>query len=476
MIDYAIKLFLAYILVVELITKQKTMKTRELIFFTILCSFIMFRAHAQDNDPALRYNMLKTDYITKNYESALKNLEWCLDNSPKLTANIYIHGGNLLDAVLKTSPEKKETIAVLGKKMYTKRFENFPEIAPAKAHSDYADFLEEIGGNKEEIFENYEKAFKIDPTQMGPPSIVKYFTAVVEKYKDKDLQKVFNTYDLTVEAIEKKVEGYLDGIEKLQEKEAKGQMLISSDKKQLEDYSTNSEYFGKVVLVLDQKMEEISTCEYLIPLYTADFEENKTDKVWVTRAINRMFKKDCTEDPLYATLVEQYQEIDPSPEASVLYAGLLMDKGETEKAISFFDKAISQETDPAKKAKNLYKVADIFKKRGQNAKAVSYAKKAIAAKSNFGSAYTMIASLYAGSVNDCGSDEFEKRMVYVAAKTYALKASKVDPSIGVYASKLAQAYAANEPSKKLVFNNELGLKSGDSYTIKCWIGETVRVP
>ena len=63
------------------------MKTRLLTFFTILFSVMMFTAHAQD-DPALRYNMLKTDYKTKNYESALKNLEWCLDNSPKLTANI----------------------------------------------------------------------------------------------------------------------------------------------------------------------------------------------------------------------------------------------------------------------------------------------------------------------------------------------------------------------------------------------------
>ncbi|MDO3694373.1 tetratricopeptide repeat protein [Wenyingzhuangia sp. chi5] len=451
------------------------MKTRLLTIFTILFSVMMFTAHAQD-DPALRYNMLKTDYKTKNYESALKNLEWCLDNSPKLTANIYKYGGNLLDDVLKEKPEKKAEVAVLGKKMFEKRFVNYPDEDPAKAHSDYADFLEEVGGDKEEIFNHYDQAFKIDPTKLGVGSIISYFTTVIDKYKDTDLQLVFTTYDVTVEAINAKVEGYLDNIQKLKAKQEEGQTLISSEKRNLHIYTVNSKALGQVEAILDQRMEEISTCEYLIPLYTTEFEENKTNKVWVTRAINRMFKKDCTEDPLYASLVEQYQEIDPSPEASVLYAGLLMDKGETEKAISFFDKAISQETDPAKKAKNLYKVADIFKKRGQNAKAVSYAKKAIAAKSNFGRAYTMIATLYAGAVNDCGNDEFEKRMVYVAAKTYALKASKVDPSIGVYASKLAQAYAANEPSKKLVFNNELGLKSGDSYTIKCWIGETVRVP
>lgn len=453
------------------------MKTRILTLFTILLSVVTLTVHAQDDDPSLRYNMLKTDYKTKNYESALKNLEWCLENSPTLTANIYIYGGNLIDAVLKKADStKRAEVTPLGRRMYEKRFENFPDVSPAKAHSDYADFLEEVGADKEEIFKHYEIAFNMDPTKLGVGSIISYFTTVMEKNKDENLQYVFTTYDVTVEAINAKLEGYLDNIQKLKAKEEEGQTLISSEKRKLHAYTVNSKALGQIETILDQKMEEISTCEYLIPLYTEEFKANKEDKVWVTRAINRMFKKDCTEDPLYATLVEKYQEIDPSPEASVLYAGLLMDKGETEKAVSFFNKAIDQETDSDKKAKHLYKVADIYKKRGQSAKAVSYAKRAIAAKSNFGRAYTMIATLYAGSINNCGNDEFEKRMVYVAAKSYALKGSKVDPSIGVYASKLAQAYAANEPSKKLVFNNELGLKSGDSYTIKCWIGETVRVP
>jgi len=451
------------------------MRTRIITLFTILFSVVMLKSFAQE-DAKLRYNMLKTDYKTKNYDSALKNLEWCLENSPKLTANIYIYGGNLLGAVIKTSPEKMERVAALGKKMYEKRFENFPNAKPAKAHSDYADFLEDVGADKEEVFKHYEIAFKIDPAKLGVGSIISYFTTVLEKNKETNLQYVFNTYDTTVEAINAKLEGYLNNIQLLKAKKDQGQALITSEQRKLKAYTINSKALGQIEAILDQKMEEISTCEYLIPLYTEEFEANKTNKVWIVRAINRMFKKDCTEDPLYAALVEKYQEIDPSPEASVLYAGLLMDKGETVKAISFFDKAISQETDPVKKAKNLYKVADIFKKRGQSAKAVSYAKKAISAKPNYGRAYTMIASLYASSANKCGKNEFEKRMVYVAAKSYALKASRVDPSIGVYASKLAKAYAANQPSKKLIFNNELGLKSGDSYTIKCWIGETVRIP
>ncbi|MDO6737218.1 lipopolysaccharide assembly protein LapB [Wenyingzhuangia sp. 2_MG-2023] len=452
------------------------MKTKLTTLFTTVFSVFILTVQAQD-DCALRYNMLKTDYKTKNYESALKNLDYCLDNCGKLTANIYIYGGNLIDAVLKTAtPEKKTELFALGKKMFAKRFENFPDAYPAKAHSDYADFLKELGGDKDEIYNNYEQAFKMDPTKLGVGSIISYFNQVVERNKDSNLQVVFNTYDVTLEAINKKVEGYLADIAELQAKEEAGQTLLSSESRKLRAATLNSKALGQVEGALDQKIEEISTCQYLIPLYKQEYEANKNDKLWLHRAINRMYKKDCTEDPLYVTLVGQYQEIDPSPEASVLYAGILMDKGEVNKAVSYFEKAIEQETNADKKAKNLYKVADIFRKKGQNSKAVSYAKKAIAAKPNLGRAYTMIATLYASGANSCGSDEFEKRMAYVVAEQYALRGGKVDPSIGVYASKLARSYKANQPSKKLVFNNEGGYKSGDNYTIKCWINETVQVP
>ncbi len=452
------------------------MKTKLITLFTTLFTVFTFSVQAQD-DCALKYNMLKTDVKTKNYESAIKNLNYSLDNCASLTANIYIYGGKLVNALLKDiTPETKEQIIALENKLYTKRFENFPDIEPAKAHSDYADFLSKMGGDKEVIFEHYEIAYKDDPTKLGVGSIIYFFNAVIEKNKDNNLQEVFNVYDNIVEAMDQKVEGYLDVIQKLKAREQAGETLTSKDQRKLKAYSQNSKALGQIEGIMEKKVEEISTCDYLIPLYKAQYEANKTNKQWLGRTINRMFKKDCTTDPLYITLVGQYQEIAPSPEASVLYAGILMDKGETIKAISSFDKAIELESDPSKKAKILYRVANIFKKRGQTTKSVLYAKKAIAVKPSYGRAYTLIATAYAGSVDKCGNDEFTKRMVYVVAEKYALKASKLDPSIGVYASKLAKSYKLNQPSKKLVFNNDLGLKSGDSYTVKCWINEIVRVP
>ncbi|MDB4297136.1 hypothetical protein N9901_00110 [Flavobacteriaceae bacterium] len=452
------------------------MKTKLITLFTTLFSVFMLTVHAQDN-PSLRYNMLKTDYKTKNYDSAIKHLDWCLDNAPKLTANIYKYGGSLLKAKFKkATPEEKPQLVAVGKKLFEARFVNFPNLDPAKGHSDYGDFLTSAGASKDEVFSHYDQAYKLEPTKLGPKSIINYFTQVIERNEETTPQVIFDTYDVTMEAIDKKVEGYLSFIQQMQEKEDAGETILSKEKRKLHSYTINSKALGQIGTILDQKIEALSTCERLIPLYTGQFEEFKTDGLWLKRAINRMFAKECTSDALYAKMVQQYQEVSPSPQASVFYAGILLEKGETNKALEYFNKAVTQEEDKAKKAKYLFKIATIMQKKGRSAKAVSYAKKALAQKPNLGRAYTMIATLYAKSSNSCGTDEFKKRMVYVAAENYARKAARVDPSISSYALKLAKSYEATKPSKKLVFNNDLGLKSGDSYKIGCWIGETVRVP
>ena len=46
-------------------------------------------------------------------------------------------------------------------------------------------------------------------------------------------------------------------------------------------------------------------------------------------------------------------------------------------------------------------------------------------------------------------NEFEKRMVYVAALNQAQRAASVDPSISSTAGKYIRSYRANVPSKKL---------------------------
>jgi hypothetical protein len=65
-------------------------------------------------------------------------------------------------------------------------------------------------------------------------------------------------------------------------------------------------------------------------------------------------------------------------------------------------------------------------------------------------------------------------MVYAAALRQARRAASVDPSISSTARKYIATFKGNLPSKKVIFTK--GIAPGSSYTIKCWIGETVKVP
>lgn len=442
----------------------------------LLAAITMFLSHsvlAQNaNDCSIVYNLFKGEVQTKKYDKAYPRLKKLMADCSKLSVNIYKLGDRLAKAKLKGGGDKTE-FAGLIKKIYEQRLQHFPKDA-AKMHNDYATFLakEKVGSN-DEIFSLIEKAYSIDPNKVGVKNLYKYFQGVTDRNKDTNPQKVFDTYDDVLESIEGKLNDYAKKLLPLKAKEEKGEVLEGREKRLLSAYAGNSKALGRVEAGLDQIIVELSTCDRLIPLYTRDFPANKTNAKWLKRAVSRMYNKECTDDPLYETLVEAYVAADPSPEASVFFAGILYKKGKETEAMEYYKKAVEQQPDAFKKAENLYKIAQLFAKKGRKSQARSYANRAIKNKPSMGKAYLLIAGLYASSVNECGSNEFDKRMVYTAALRKVRRAVAVDPSIASKASRYIKNYISQEPSKKLMFSQTI--KAGTPHTIKCWINETVKV-
>ena len=407
----------------------------------------------------IKYNLFKGDVTTKKYTQAKPNLEYLLDNCAGLSINIYKYGAKVAENLKDPA---------LAKKVYETRLANFPDKDPAKAHSDYAEFLSENKlASDDEVFEILKKAYDISPKDMGVKNIFRYFQIIADKYQDTEPQKVFDTYDDVMESVEEKLEDYSKKIAKLQEKDSVG-TITSREKRNLRAYTINSGLLGKVEGGLDAKISKIATCERLIPIYSRDFESKKADGVWLKRAVSRMYNKECTADPLFEKLANEYAKVTQSADAYNFLAGVLAKHGDKSGAAEMRKKAFDLETDPFKKAK--YKLREAQSASGSRARALAY--EALKYNPNMGKAYLFIASLYQRSVNSCGSDEFEKRMVYVAALNKAIKANQVDPGCG--AGRYISSYRKNVPSKKLVFQK--GLASGASYRVGCWIGETVRVP
>ncbi|SNR17152.1 hypothetical protein [Tenacibaculum jejuense] len=416
---------------------------------------------AQGNqDCTIKYNLFKGNYTTKKYEQAKPDLDWLMTNCATLSINIYKYGAKIAD---------KTKDATLAKRVYDGRLANFPNKGVAKAHNDYATFL--IKNNlstDDEIFNILEKAYKISPKDMGVKNIFRYFKGTVSRFKDTNPQKVFDTYDDVMESVGEKLDDYNKKLGPLLAKDSTA-TLDKKEKRNLKIYSTNSKALGQVEGGLDAILSEIATCERLIPIYTRDYDANKDNEVWLKRAVSRMYNKGCQGDPLFEKLAVRYSEVSPSPDACSFVAGILEKNGKTAEAAAKRKECFDLETDPIKKARLKLREAQGTSSKSR-ARALAY--EALKYNPNMGKAYLFIASLYAKSANSCGSDVFEKKMTYVAALNKAMKAQRVDPGSG--AGRYIKNYKRNVPSKKDIFQK--GIAPGSSFRVKCWIGESVRVP
>ena len=451
------------------------MKKVTLLIAVVVLLVNVKESKAQNNQScAVKYSLFKGEVQTKRFDDAYVKLLSLLEECPKLSINVYKFGDKVAKDRFKKATDKNEAL-VFVKKIYEQRLQYFPTKDAAKAHSDYATFLAKNKmATDDEIFVFLEKAYSIDPTKMGVRNIYKYFQGITDRNKDNNPQKVFDTYDDVIESVGEKLDSYAKKLAPLNKKIKDGDELEKKEKTNVRAYTINSKALGQVEAGLDKIIIDLSTCERLIPLYKRDFEANKTNAKWLSRSVSRMFNKECTDDPLYDKLVEAWVEADPSPKTTVYYAGILYKRGKETEAMEYYQRAVDQEPDVFEKAKSLYKIAQLFAKKGQKTKARSYAYKALQNNPNMGKAYLLIASLYATSVNNCGTNEFEKRMVYTAALKKAQRAAAVDPSSASKAAKYIRNYRANEPSKKLIFTYTK--KEGDPFSIKCWIGETVNIP
>ncbi|RPD96659.1 hypothetical protein EGM88_09875 [Aureibaculum marinum] len=406
-----------------------------------------------------------------NYDGAYDMWKWCYDNCPKASLYIYVDGLKIAENMYEKGADK----AAAGKlidEIYTKRLQNFPKNS-AKVYSDWAISLQERGASNDAVFEKLEAAFKENPAEMSIKNLALYFKEVTERNKDTDPQKVFDTYDDVLDGVNAKMDRLTVELDKLNEKDSLGQQLTSREKIKQKNNAINLRGLSQVEPILDQTLGEVATCERLIPLYNKSFEANKNDAKWLKRAVSRMYHKECTEDDLYPKMVEAWVHAEPSANAYVFYAGILEDRGESAKALEYKNKAIDLETDPFKKAKLLLGIASQYRYSNKSL-ARSFAYKAIKERPSYGDAYLFIAGLYGSSANSCGTNEFEKRMVYVAAANMAAKAKSVDPGIATKAKRSMNGYLKHVPSTKLIFNE--GKKSGTPYKIGCWINTTVRIP
>ncbi|NQY04747.1 MAG: hypothetical protein HRT68_00730 [Flavobacteriaceae bacterium] len=435
----------------------------------------------QDPECMANLSLFHESVKIKEYDKAYEPWMATRNKCPKLNNAIYIDGEKILKHKIKNSSGAEKTAHVNDLlKLYDeslthmgKKFKKGTTLAK-KAQVKYENKL----GTNYDVYQEFDNAYKTDAASFrNPRRLYFYFETLYKSYKGNEggatIEQLFDKYEDLKEKFAGETKKLSLSLDRILKKEEAGQPLTKKDQKTKKRAETNGKAFSLFETNMDKLIETEAKCEVLIPMYTKNFDANKSNGTWLKRAAGRMVAKECTADPLFVQIVEAYHALEPSAESAYYLGVLSLDKKDYANAKKYFDESAQLHTDAYKKASVYMKIAQMEKRRGAKSSARSFANKAIAQRPSYGSAYLLIASLYASSANDCGSDVFEKKAVYWAAAKMANRAGQVDPSAKSRAAKSAASYNAKAPSKTDIFNKGA---AGKTIQIGCWINTSVKVP
>ena len=457
------------------------MKTK--ITLIALALFLGFNFGYAQNEEAMTQLSIMSEYAkAKNYDSAYESFMKLRKDSPKFNRAIYKDGEKILKHKIKNASGAEKVGFVNDLlKMWEERAQHFASKTPkgeyaAKACQLMYDHRKELNKTDVELYDCFDAAYNGDKaTFTNPKSLYTYFSLMVDLFDagKKPAQDLFNKYDDVVEKVEDEVKNYSGKLNKLIAKEDAGTALTKKDGQYKKSYESYLKAYDQISGSIDSKLGERANCTNLIPLYSKDFEAIKGNALWLQRAAGRMSAKDCTDDPLFFKLVNAYHNLSPSAN-SAYYLGILKDKeGNSSEALRFYEQAIGLETDNFKKAKLHSKIGDKLKAKGSYGKARAQYQSALKLNPSNGRPHLRIATMYAKSANNCGTDSFNKRAVFWLAAQEARKAGRVDPTLKKASAQSAASYQAKAPQKNDIFSKG---NAGQSIKIGCWIGRSVTVP
>ena len=420
----------------------------------------------------------------KNYQAAYEPWKIVLDNCPTLNVATYQYGELILKDFIKKSTTEEEKTKYLADllSLYDQWLENFPVRKGVRQEGKILSnkgqaMLDNGVKDKSLIYDTFDYAFNNDPGSFtNPKSLAYYFQTGYDLYKAGNkinLETLFEKYEELTEKFELLKTNISKNIDVILKKEESGTALTSREARNKRIYDTNSNAVSAYLKLIDQLIAKEATCDILIPLYSKNFEENKNNPLWIRRAAGRLDGKECSDDPLFVTLVEQLHKLEPSAD-SAYYLGILNDKqGNSADALKYYQESVSLQTDNYKKPNIFYKIAVKCNHSGIRSSARDYAEQALSFQPSLGRAYLLIANMYADSANGCGDTQFNKRAVFWLAAQTAQKAGRVDASLKKLTATTVAAYNGRAPSKTDIFTEG---NQGATVSFSCWIRRSVKVP
>ena len=216
----------------------------------------------------------------------------------------------------------------------------------------------------------------------------------------------------------------------------------------------------------------------LVDIFAPQVEEKKTDLAFLTNVSKLLGRSaEGRETDLYTHVADYSYQIKPSMEAAKGLAKAALKAKDYDRALQYYDEALTHAIQPDDKTEILMYEAAIYQQEGQKAKARDVLRRSLSIDPDQDTPHVMIANMYASSANSCGEEKPAlKSLVFVAAYNemqQAIAHASSDEKRAAY-QRTCGSYKAAFPAKGDLFM-QAGKTPGQSHTLGGWMGVTVTI-
>jgi tetratricopeptide (TPR) repeat protein len=423
-----------------------------LMFFLGVGAGIAQPAQAQseeisDQDKKVHYSLYYEDFKNQNFESALPNLKWIIENVPAYPSNDDRNFERLVETYAGIA-EKAES-EELKKAYLDSALAVFDVAGPA---------LKEAGAEYDEEDWLIKKGrFIQENSQMLPEATSSVADIYLAAYETAGCE--IDPYYIRV---------IIDNHARSDRKQQAVELMDEAEA----CYSDNAEMMTYITEVRNTLFE--SPDERMA--FLEGRLENNPDDIEIVSELFEIYVELGERDKA-AQLGKTLLEMQPTARTYRLLAKMHLEDGEAAEALALYEEALNLPGAEELKRDIYFNMGIAQQQMGRLQNARTNFRKALEEDPKFGQAYIAIGDLYVTAVSECGSFERDDRAVYWLAVDYYERAKATDPNLSAQANQKISTYRRTFPDQEMLFfkNWEPGQSVRIDYGCYSWIGETTTV-
>jgi len=338
---------------------------------------------------------------------------------------------------------------------------------------------------REQAFQWFIESIDLEKTESQPAVLDTYFKlAEIMTRMKKDTSILIEAYERSTQYIDEAIVNAYKQYEKQLEKLTELDSALANNQMNKFTYDNEARVasadtarqmklidgYQKTLNNIESKFSPYAPCNLLEALYSKKLAESK-DVAFAKKAVRTMNKKKCTDSPVFVEALEIMHHAEPGAFTAYLMGNFVLKNKEYDKAIEYFQQAISLYETNEEKVQPYYMLALVYQLKDDYSNSRRAALNLLKIKPNFGKAYILIGNLYNASAKICQGDLAYATSWVAADKYNRAIAVDSDPEVKDEARKRLNSLTYPDPNNK----HMQGLKDGASYFVPCWIQESTVV-